>query len=147
MGTRSTYRVLEEWTNEKTNESGSKELLLMYVQFDGYPSGHPLDTAKWLSGGKVVNGISSEENDLTFNGAGCLAAQLVAMHKEGVGNTYIEALENRGDCWENYLYDIIVKEDRSIEYVCFENYDTINEIFRGSADDFIKKFSEVEENV
>ena len=81
MGTRSTYRIIEQFTDEKTNKVINQEICLMYRQFDGYPSGHPSETAEWLASGEVVNGFSSNETKLIFNGAGCLAAQLVAKYK------------------------------------------------------------------
>jgi hypothetical protein len=144
MGTRSTYRVIEEWKDDATGKTGQNKLLLMYRQFDGYPSGHPLETAEWLASGQVVNGLRMDEKRLVFNGAGCLAAQLVAKYKTEAGGTYIHPISHRGQCWENYLYDIIVKEDASIEYVCYENGKRKVEIFRGTPADFVTKYKEVD---
>ena len=121
MGTRSTYRVIEQYTDEKTNKVVNQEICLMYLQFDGYPSGHPSETAEWLASGKVVNGLRMDEPQLVFNGAGCLAAQLVAKYKTSPGGCYLHPLKHRGKCWEDYVYDIIVKEDKTIEFVCYEN--------------------------
>jgi hypothetical protein len=53
-------------------------------------------------------------------------------------------LSSRGNSWEDYLYDIIVKEDYSIEYVCYENDTTKTELFRGTPSQFVKKYKEVE---
>jgi hypothetical protein len=42
MGTRSTYRVIEEWTDDRPEakvKKGQNKLILMYAQFDGYPDG------------------------------------------------------------------------------------------------------------
>lgn len=143
MGTRSTYRVLEQYTEEKTGKVKNQEICLMYLQFDGYPSGHPSDTAEWLASGKVVNGFSKTD-ELQFNGAGCLAAQLVDKYKTGVGGCYLHPLKHRGKCWEDYLYDIIVKEDSSIEFVCYENGKKKTEVFRGTPSDFVKHYSKQE---
>jgi hypothetical protein len=143
MGTRSTYRVIEQYKNE----AGSIEdnnLVLVYRQYDGYPTGHPLETAGWLATGTVVNGLGMTEERLVFNGAGCLAAQLIARFKDGPGGTYIHSLDSRGQSWEDYLYDIIVKEDRTIEFVCYENDETPNEIFRGTPAEFVAKYEKVE---
>jgi hypothetical protein len=143
MGTRSTYRVIEQYKNE----AGSIEdnnLVLVYRQYDGYPTGHPLETAGWLATGTVVNGLGMTEERLVFNGAGCLAAQLIAKFKDGPGGTYIHSLDSRGQSWEDYLYDIIVKEDRTIEFVCYENDETPNEIFRGTPAEFVAKYEKVE---
>lgn len=150
MGTRSTYRVIEEWTDEKDGvviEKGQNKLVLVYLQFDGYPTGHPMDTAEWLSTGKVVNGLSMAETQLVFNGAGCLAAQLVERLKDGPGGCYIHPMAHRGKCWENYTYDIIVKEDKTIEYIAYEigggsKKTSFKKLFAGSPEDFIAKFKE-----
>jgi hypothetical protein len=144
MGTRSTYRIIEEWKDDTTGKISQSKLVLMYVQYDGYPTGHPMDTAKWLASGKVVNGYGANEKKLVFNGAGCLAAQLVAKFKDGVGGCYIQSLDSRGESWEDYLYDIIVKEDKTIEYVCYDNVDDKPELFRGTPADFVKKFKKEE---
>ena len=56
MGTRSTYRVIEQWTDDKTGKIKNENLVLVYLQYDGYPKGHPIYTAEWLSTGVVVNG-------------------------------------------------------------------------------------------
>jgi hypothetical protein len=140
MGTRSTYRVIEQWKDDKTGKVKNEPLVLIYRQFDGYPEGHPLETAEWLASGTVVNGFGLNETKLIFNGAGCLAAQLVAKYKDGVGGTYIQNLKSRGKSWEDYLYDIIIKEDNTIEYVCYENYKRPKEIFRGSPADFVLQY-------
>ena len=143
MGTRSTYRVIEQYKNE-AGSIENNNLVLVYRQYDGYPTGHPLETAEWLATAKVVNGLGMNETQLVFNGAGCLAAQLIARFKEGAGGTYVHNLESRGECWEDYLYDIIVKEDRTIEYVCYDNVDDKPELFRGTPSDFIKKYQKEE---
>jgi hypothetical protein len=141
MGTRSSYRIIEQYTDDKTHKVVNQEICLMYRQFDGYPSGHPCETAEWLASGQVVNGFGSNETKLIFNGAGCLAAQLVAKYKTETGGTYLNPLKHRGKCWEDYLYDIIVKEDHSIEFVCYENGKRKTEVFRGSPSDFVLHYS------
>jgi hypothetical protein len=142
MGTRSTYRIIEQYKNEDGSIENNN-LVLIYRQYDGYPTGHPLETAEWLSNGKVVNGYSMSE-ELQFNGAGCLAAQLIAKYKDGPGGTYIHSLDSRGESWEDYLYDIIVKEDRTIEYVCYDNNEDKTELFRGTPAQFVEKYEKVE---
>lgn len=144
MGTRSTYRVIEQFKEEKTGKNKSQPICLMYLQYDGYPTGHPLETAEWLSNGKVVNGFGGNEDQLVFNGAGCLAAQLVTRHKKGTGGCYLNSLTSRGKCWEDFLYDIIVKEDFSIEYVCYKNEKKPKELFRGTPSEFVLKYERVE---
>lgn len=145
MGTRSTYRIISKYRDEK-GKTVQEPLVLVYMQYDGYPKGHPLQTAQWLAKGQVVNGYSmpkeNEEPPLVFNGAGCLAAQFIAMHKDGVGGTYIHTLASRGKSWEDYLYDIIIDEDtKEIEFVCYENDGGRSPLFKGSPKDFAKKYA------
>lgn len=108
MGTRSLTHVIETY-----NDNGKQKkvaLLTMYRQFDGYPSGMGNDLAEFLKGGKVVNGISMGETERVFNGAGCLAAQLVAHFKQDAGGFYIHKLMSK-NCGEEYVYEIYVDFD------------------------------------
>lgn len=110
MGTRSTYRVIERGMYE--GKKWENKLILIYLQFDGYPSGHPSTTAEWLASGTVVNGLDIDKpKSLIFNGTKCLAAQLVVHLKDGPGGTYIYPLQHRGRSGEDYTYDIIVEYD------------------------------------
>ena len=93
MGTRS-LTVFEE--------SGGQEIVVMYRQYDGYPSGYGLDLAGFLEGSIVVNRISRSEH-VVHNGVGCLAASVVAHFKEGSGGVYLHAAGTR-DCGEEYTY-------------------------------------------
>ena len=140
MGTRSTYRVRSKHTDPETNKTTVKDIALMYRQFDGYPSGHPLETANWLASGKMVNGFGHiNEGDLVFNGPGCLAAQLVAKYKDGCGGTYLEPVSARGKCWEDYLYDIVVNTATlGITFIAYENNKRPKKIFEGLPEDFEK---------
>jgi hypothetical protein len=120
MGTRSTYRVIERGTYG--GKKWQTPICLLYLQYDGYPEGHPADTIAWISTGKVVNGIPMEQQGLVFNGAGCLAAQLVTRHKDGPGGAYLYPIKRRCKCGEDYVYDIIVDSDKkSIEVVAYDN--------------------------
>lgn len=143
MGTRSTYRIIEQFKQDNSIESN--EITLIYVQYDGYPEGHPLETAEWLSKGYVVNGLGLKDETLVFNGAGCLTAQLIAKMKDGAGGVYVYALKSRGNCSEDYLYDIIVKADRTIEYVAYHNDHCQTEFFRGTPKDFVASFINLKE--
>ena len=144
MGTRSTYRIIGQYKNE-ANEINDSPLALVYFQYDGYPSGHPTETAEWLASGKVVNGYGGNTDILQFNGAGCLTAQFIAKFKKGVGGVYLNDLTTRGNSCEDYLYDIIVKTDNSIEFVCYENNETPLEIFRGEPSEFVQFASKEQE--
>ena len=119
MGTRSTYRVIER--GEYEGKKWERKIVLLYVQFDGYPSGHPSETAEWLASGTVVNGLGvNPDNKLLFNGAGCLAAQLVAKIKDGPGGAYLYPIQQRGKCGEYNVYDIIVNSDKTIEFIAYD---------------------------
>ena len=143
MGTRSTYRFIEQYKNE-SNEIVESAIALVYFQYDGYPSGHPIETAEWLASGKVVNGYGNTDT-LQFNGMGCLIAQFIAKYKDGVGGVYVNRMDSRGQSWEDYLYDVIVKADGSIEFVCYENNETPDEIFRGDPAEFVAKYQRKEQ--
>jgi hypothetical protein len=141
MGTRSSYGVIETYKDDKIRRRN--EFMSMYVQYDGYPEGHPLKVAQWLSEFKVVNGIPVSEKEVKlFNGAGCLAAQLVALMKDGAGGVYMQTPKARGNSWEQYLYDIVVDSDKKdIKFIAYENNDKPEKIFEGSPAEFIGKYS------
>lgn len=143
MGTRHTYRIIETYKSEGVQES--RDLVLIYGQFDGYPSGVPTQVAKFLSLGTVVNGYGATNDSIVFNGAGCMAAQLIHELKQGTGTIYIHSLDSRGKSWEDYLYDIIVDADtKGITMVAYENNETPKEFFRGTPQEFLAKYSKEE---
>lgn len=94
MGTRSLTFVYED----------NKPIVNMYRQFDGYPEGHGQELADFLLSGKMVNGYSST-SEKQFNGMGCLAAQMIAEFKDGVGGFYIYSVDST-DCWQDYEYHV-----------------------------------------
>ena len=121
MGTRSLTRVIETFKNDKGKQV-KRTLICMYRQFDGYPSGMGADLVEFLEGTKVVNGLGLDEVKSTrvFNGAGCLAAQLVAHFKEGAGGIYIEPITVK-DCGQEYEYEIIVNSNtKEVTLKCIE---------------------------
>ena len=62
MGTRSLTYVYVEDT----------PIMCMYRQFDGYPSGHGVELAEFLTQIEMGNGISGEPELFSFaNGMGC----------------------------------------------------------------------------
>lgn len=92
MGTRSLTKVFD-----------NKSLILtMYAQYDGHPYSHGARLGEFLSPIRMINGIVSP-TEKTANGAGCLAAQLVARFKTEVGNFY---LVTDGDHDQEYEYEI-----------------------------------------
>jgi hypothetical protein len=126
MGTRSTYRVIEKGVYN--GKPWKNVFCLLYVQYDGYPDGHPADTMAWLATGEVVDGLPMDKKGLVFNGAGCLAAQLIARMKTDdngnvtPGGAYLYPIRSRCKCGEDYVYDIIVNsDDKTIEVVAYNN--------------------------
>ena len=101
MGTRSLTFVYNE------SKSGEKAtpIMNMYRQYDGYPSGHGAELAEFLSGGRLVNGLSGMGKEKQFNGMGCLAAQMVANFKDGAGSFYLYPVTTT-DCGQDYEYHI-----------------------------------------
>lgn len=96
MGTRSLTIV-------KENE---KEICVLYRQMDGYVSGHGEELVEFLQPFKIVNGYSLEDKiGKVANGAGCLAAQLIAHFKTSIGQFYLYPAGTR-DCGEEYIYTI-----------------------------------------
>ena len=112
MGTRSlTYieesrecPIYDEEYNNKTYET-KQNILCMYRQYDGYLSGYGMELAKFLQDFTVVNGYNSLTPKRSANGMGCLAAQLIAHFKDGIGNVYIYHPDAE-DCGEEYTYTI-----------------------------------------
>jgi hypothetical protein len=120
MGTRSLTFVYDE---------RDQRLVKMYAQYDGYPSGHGRELAKFLVGiAEVTTGIRVGETRRTANGMGCLAAQLVANFKTEVGGYYLYPTED-ADHWQDYEYHIY--PDR-VEVTGYKN----NKLFVGSWQDF-----------
>jgi hypothetical protein len=101
MGTRSLTRVIEN----------GKTLVTLYRQMGGYPTGHGKDLAKFLKPMKLINGISGNETGKIANGAGCLAAQLIAYFKKDVGGFYIVPSKKGSDHDQEFEYDIVISGD------------------------------------
>jgi len=95
-------------------------LVAMYRQFDGYPQSHGKDLAAFLASGRLVNGLSGDTERLrrlrtcgmvgnsgisraftVFNGASCLAAQMVSEFKTEPGGIYLYPTDCYGEEW-NY---------------------------------------------
>ena len=89
MSTRSLVRFAKREEGVSFSEHPEQVEVQVYKHYDGYPSGHPVDLAKFLDGFKVVNGLGQDTHKVA-NGAGCLAAQYVAGFKMGPGDMYIE---------------------------------------------------------
>lgn len=108
MGTRSITRIIDD----------GKPILAMYRQWDGYPWGHGADLQRFLEPMTVINGMRMDEETQMgrlANGAGCLAAQLIAHFKTEVGSIYCVSLDPEETQWVDYVYDVAVAEDGAIE--------------------------------
>jgi hypothetical protein len=100
MGTKSLTVILDE----------ENKIMCMYRQSGGYPSGHGKELADFLNGFNICNGIS-EENEVGkwANGVECLAAQIVAHFKTGIGQFYLVQPGTR-DRGETYIYTVYLDE-------------------------------------
>ena len=125
MGTRSLTFVYD---------SNDKPLVCMYRQFDGYPSGHGRELAKFLKPLKMVNG-------LRVDGAGCLAAQMVARFKKGPGGIYLYAPEPGVDHWQDFEYHVYASD----EGIRVRVTDPNTQIFEGSVEAFLQFCTKREE--
>jgi len=120
MGTRSLTYVYVEDT----------PVICMYRQFDGYPSGHGVELAEFLTQIEMGNGISGEPELFSFaNGMGCLAAQMIVNFKKSPGGFYIYPVELDQACWQEYEYHVYENK------VIVKNPTEV--IFEGSYDEFM----------
>jgi hypothetical protein len=117
MGTRSSYMVIDMVSYKDIDgkpATKERKVANIYVHYDGYPEGHPSEVAKFLAGGKLVNGIPLGEDVHYFNGAGDVASQVNCFLRTMDGNdfkkaggVYINPIEDHGFSWENYTYEIV----------------------------------------
>lgn len=128
MGTRSLTHI--------KSDDGTKTLLTIYKQYDGYPEGLGQDLANLIGGMNIVNGYSEGDS---ANGMSCLAAQVVKALKDGIGNVYIYPA-NAKDCGEEYTYVIRLSNvDHPCgrgKYVNLEARDGDSVLYSGLAKDF-----------
>lgn len=82
----------------------NRVVMNMYRQCDGYPSGLGAELYEFLKDIKMVNGIVPGSEKIA-NGAGCLAAQIVAHFKDGPGGVYLHHPSSK-DCGQDYEYHI-----------------------------------------
>jgi len=101
------------------NKEG-KNVATIYKHFDGYPEGFGLDLANFLSDMVIVEGIDLVHKGHVANGMECLAAQVVAFFKQGVGDVYLypsDTLESDTDA--DYVYIIKDKGDGNILFIVY----------------------------
>lgn len=138
MGTRSLTRIIETYKDDDGKEK--KNLIVtMYRQYDGYPSGHGQELADFLKSGKVVNGLGADRTGRVFNGAGCLAAQMVSHFKgDEAGGIYLYP-NNTKNVWQNYEYHVLVDfNSKTVTLICYESGKRKKQLFKGSPDKFVE---------
>lgn len=130
MSTRSTTTVIDGQDNQAVST--------FYRQSDGYPSGHGQDLVNFLKGGKVVDGIGTDEG-LAFNGAGDLAFRLIGSIKDPneSGNFYCIP---SADGWDvDFDYTISALPGQPILVSCSSRGwgdDPDELLFRGTVEEF-----------
>ena len=144
MGTRSLTRVIPRQKGLSYDEGHKhvdKSSINMYRQYDGYPQGHGLELAEFLSDFTVVNGLGADSyRGKIANGSSCLAAQLVQHFKDGPGNVYLETLDD-GDHWEEYIYTLFPKEGEPTFISIYDVY-AKECIFVGTSADLQTKYDD-----
>ena len=135
MGTRALTVVISKDTYE--NKTHTSINMNMYRQMDGYPDGHGLELATLLKNIKIVDGlIVGDSIEKTANGAGCLAAQIVANFKVEAGGFYLDRRDKLEDVKEfgvDYVYIITVENlNMEIEVLSFKE----KTIFKGDPEMF-----------
>jgi len=91
-------------------KSKDSEIAVMYRQADGYPEGHGIELANWLSKVRLTNGLSDMSKhyageEVLCNGMGCLTAQLIRRFFEMPGGIYLYK-RGKADCWEEFVYSV-----------------------------------------
>ena len=136
MATRGNISIARREEGVSFSEIPERTIVDIYHHWDGYPEGLGVTLGWYLSGKKIVNGLGNKDNeDLVYNGIGCLAASLVAYLKDGPGNVYIEPRESHG--WIDYYYYIWGDEGKSIYISIFSDDECI---FVGEPEDLLDKY-------
>ena len=75
MATRAKIHIARREEGVSFSEIPEKVIVSIYNHWDGYPEGLGVQLAEYFDGKRVTNGLGSKDNeDLIFNGMGCLAA-------------------------------------------------------------------------
>ena len=80
-------------------------IMTLYRHWDGSPSGHGRELAEFLTGFQITTSRVDQPGKWA-NGAGCLAAQLVAHFKKGCGDFYLLATTDPIEYEWSYVLDI-----------------------------------------
>ena len=137
MSTRSLVRFVKREEGVSCSEHPERVEVQVYKHYDGYPSGHPVELAKFLNGFSIVNGLGMDTNKMA-NGLGCLAAQYVAAFKMVPGDLYVENPDTEhGDL--NYITYVWGTENKDIWISIFEDYQNGGWVFVGKQEHLIDK--------
>ena len=137
MATRGKISIAKREEGVSFSEIPNRTIVDIYNHWDSYPEGLGVTLGWYLSGKKIVNGLGNKDNeDLVYNGMGCLAASLVAYLKDGPGDVYIEDSE-RPHTWIDYHYYIWGNEGKSIWISIFSGNECI---FVGEPEDLLDKY-------
>lgn len=121
MGTRSLVHIHDK-------DRDSDLLVLLYRQYDGYPTGMGKDIKAILCNGKsvITNGFGmGQKAPEVFNGMGCLGAFLVKELKENIGNVYLEPVVQAGnDFGQEFEYHVFLRDEKV--------FLSIDEVYRGN---------------
>ena len=136
MATRAMISIARREEGVSFSEIPDKTVVEIYHHWDGYPEGLGVKLASYLDDKSIVNGLGGKDNeDIVFNGIGCMAASIVAQLKDGPGNVYIE---DRGShAWIDYEYFIWGDTDKEIWISIFEDSECI---FVGKPRQLLKKY-------
>lgn len=100
-------------------QDSGEPICVLYRQFDGYPEGHGKELAEFLSGFRIVNGYNPYYTAKIANGMNCLAAQIIAHFKKGVGDFYLYPPKTN-DVGEEYVYTVDVGQDMTLKLLISE---------------------------
>lgn len=85
------------------NQDG-KEILTMFGHNDGHPSAYGLKLVNFLNG-FIITKFTFSDQEKAANGMECLAAQIVAYFKKGIGEFYLYSSEKR-NLDEEFIYTV-----------------------------------------
>ena len=140
MSTRSLVRFATREEGVSFSEHPERVEVQVYKHYDGYPSGHPVNLARFLNKFEIVNGVPFEDDSRVANGLGCLAAQYIAAFKMKPGDLYVENPDTEhGDIeYITYVWGI---ENKDIWMSVFDVYED-KCIFVGKPEQLIDKYEE-----
>ena len=139
MSTRSLVRFATREEGVSFSEHPKRVEVQVYKHFDGYPSGHPVELAEFLSEFSIVNGLGQDTHKVS-NGLTCLATQYIAAFKMVPGDLYVENPDTQhGDI--EYITYVWGVENKDIWMSIFDTYKE-KCIFVGKPEQLIDKYEE-----